>query len=74
MYKLMEGIYLSVSDAQYRATEKYRKKAYDRLEVLVPKGKKANVQAHAVSRGESLAKFVNRAIDEAMERDNQGKT
>ena len=68
----MRVIALPVSNAQARANQKYRKKAYDRLEVLVPKGKKANVQAHAESRGESLAKFVNRAIDEAMERDNQG--
>ena len=35
----------------------------------MPKGKKADLQAHAESKDESLNAFVNRAIDEAIERD-----
>ena len=33
------------------------------------KGRKDIIKAHAEQRGESLNGFVNRAIDEAMERD-----
>ena len=42
---------------------------YDRIQLVVPKGKKANLQAHAQERGESLNGFVNRAVDETVERD-----
>ena len=53
--------------------EEYRKTKYEDLRVRVTKGKKATVQAHAQTQGESLNGFVNRAIDEAMERDIGGK-
>jgi len=49
---------------------RYNEKAYDRLQLVVPKGKKADLQTHASARGESLNGFVNRAIDEAVERDS----
>ena len=42
----------------------------DRINLTVPKGKKDTIKAHAESRGESVNGFVNRAIDETMERDN----
>ena len=61
-----------VSDAQKRATMKYMAKAYDRIELKVPKGRKAELQEHAQQRGESLNGFVNRAIDHEVERDIQG--
>ena len=48
---------------------RYNAKAYDRIELKVPKGKKADLQDHAAGRGESLNGFINRAIDETMERD-----
>ena len=38
--------------------------------VYVLKGRKADLQAHAATRDESLNGFVNRAIDETVERDN----
>ena len=50
---------------------KYIKNNYDRIELKVTKGRKAELQAHAASREESLNSFVNRAIDETVERDNQ---
>jgi predicted HicB family RNase H-like nuclease len=59
-----------VSKAQQAATAKYKKSNYDRMETLLPKGKKADLQAHAAGCGESLNSFVNRAIDEAVERDS----
>ena len=47
------------------------KEAYDRINVTVTKGKKGNIRLHAESRGEKLNTFINRAIDETMERDRQ---
>lgn len=57
------------SDAQRRAVAKYNAENYERLEVRVPKGEKDLIKAHSEARGESVNAFVNRAIDEAMERD-----
>jgi len=37
----------------------------------MPKGKRDQVKEHAKSTGESMNAFINRAIDEAMERDKQ---
>ncbi len=47
-------------------------KTYDRINLTVVKGKKDTIQAHADSTGESVNGFINRAIDEAMERDKEG--
>lgn len=62
---------MAISEARQRANAKYNKKAYDRLEMKVPKGKKADILNHAEKQGESLNKFLNRAVDETMERDNK---
>lgn len=37
----------------------YAKKAYDSLRVIVPKGRKTAVEAHARSKGESVNGLVN---------------
>ena len=55
--------------ASMKAQNKYIAKAYDRVNLTMPKGKKDAVQAHATQHGESVNAFINRAIDEAMERD-----
>ena len=65
---------MSISTAQQRATAKYVKNTYDRIEVKVPKGEKATIQAHAEQKGESINGFINRAIDETMERDKGGNS
>lgn len=62
---------MAISKAQQKATAKYVKNNYDRMEMKVPKGQKAVVIAHAESRGESLNQFLNRAVQETMERDSQ---
>ena len=49
--------------------DRYNAKAYDEIKVRVPKGKKDIVQDHASRMKESVNAFINRAIDEAMERD-----
>ena len=56
--------------ASTKAQNKYIAKAYDRVNLTMPKGKKDSVQAHAEARGESVNAFINRAIDEVMERDS----
>lgn len=50
--------------------DRYNAKAYDEIKVRVPKGRKDFIQAHAESQGESVNAFINRAIDNQMERDN----
>ena len=59
----------SQGSAQTRAKNKYNAKAYDSLRIVVKKGRKEIIKAHAEQQGESINGFVNRAIDEAMERD-----
>ncbi len=60
---------MTVSKAQQKATNKYISKAYDRVNVTMPKGKKDVIKAHADARGESVNAFINRAVDETMEHD-----
>lgn len=55
------------------AKNKWNRANYDRIELIVPKGKKEEIKTHAAAWGESVNGFVNRAIDEAVERDNEGK-
>ena len=42
----------------------------DSVLIRIPKGRKAELQAHAAQRGESLNGFIGRAIDEQVKRDN----
>ncbi len=61
---------MAIRESQRKAVAKYNAANYDRVELRLPKGKKGPVQAHAEAQGESLNAFINRAIDETMERDN----
>ena len=58
------------SKAAQKAVAKYMKVNYDELKVRVPKGRKSVIKAHAERKGESLNGFVNRAIDETVERED----
>lgn len=60
---------MPVSKAQQKATNKYISKAYDRINLTLPKGRKDIIQSHAETLGESVNGFINRAINETMERD-----
>ena len=55
---------------QTKASRKYNQKAYDRIEVTVPKGDKARIQAHAENRGLS----VNQLIKTLLIREIEGRT
>lgn len=54
-----------------KAKNKYNAANYDNLRIVVPKGTKEIIREHAGSKGESINGFVNRAINETMERDNK---
>ena len=59
---------MAISKSQQKATNKWIANNYDRVNLTVPKGKKDIIKAHAESRGESVNSFINRAIDETIER------
>ena len=63
---------MAVSKAHIKATNKWMAKAYDRVNLTLPKGQKEVVQAHATAHGESVNGFIGRAISETMERDSGG--
>lgn len=52
------------------AKNKYNAKAYDRIALQVKKGEREQLRQHAAKREESLNGFINRAIRETVERDN----
>ena len=54
------------SDAQKEATARYNKKAYDRIDVIVPKGQRQIIKDFAASQGKSLNRFICDAIDYQM--------
>lgn len=62
---------MAISKAQQKAVDRYNAKTYDNITLRVKKGKKEEIQAHADARGESINSFINRAIDETMERDSE---
>lgn len=57
-----------------KVKDRYNAKAYDELKIRVSKGNKDIIKAHAAEQGESLNGFVNRAIDEAMQRDSSSES
>lgn len=61
------------SEAQRKAVAKYNAANYDRIELRVNKGEKNIIKAHAEQQQETLNSFINRAIKETMERDNQSE-
>ena len=61
-----------ISKSQQASVNRYIGKAYDRINLTVPKGDKERIEAHAAGRGESVNAFIRRAITETMERDENG--
>ena len=55
----------------YESIKRYEDKAYDKVLVRFPKGKKDIIKAHAEKNGESVNGFVNRAINETIQRDGE---
>lgn len=62
---------MAYTEAQKEATARYNKKAYDRIDIVVPKGKRAVIKAFAAAHGISVNKLINDAIDRAMAETDQ---
>lgn len=62
---------MAYTEAQREATARYNKKTYDRIDLVVKKGKRDKIKRCAASLGKSTNQFINDAIDKAMaEADN----
>lgn len=61
---------MAYSDAQKEATARYNKKTYDRIAVMVKKGRKAEITAFAHRQNKSVNRLIVDLIDEAMK--NEG--
>ena len=48
------------------AKNRWNKKAYDQLRIVVPKGRKDDIEAFAASKGQSVNGYVNALIRESM--------
>ena len=57
------------TEARKEGNRKWDAANLDRVSVAMPKGKKDIIKAHAEAHSESVNGFINRAIDEAIERD-----
>ena len=70
---IVEGeVYIMpTTKAQQRAVAKYMKENYDNFQLRMPKCKKDKIKAHAEQHGESLNGFINRVIDETIEKENK---
>lgn len=52
---------------------KWQQENRERINLVIPKGRKEEIRTHAEARGESVNGFLNRAISETIERDNRHK-
>ena len=59
------------TEAKKEGNKRWDDKNLDRMSIALPKGKKDEIKEHAVKMGESANKFIARAIDETMQRDNK---
>lgn len=66
------GSYRGLTEARKRANKKYNDRFVE-IKVRVTPEKRAVIKDHAESMGESATAFINRAIDEAMLRDQESK-
>ena len=57
------------TEAQKKSAKKWDAANLDRVSIAMPKGQKDIIKAHAEARGESVNGFINRAIDETMDRE-----
>lgn len=57
---------MGYTEAQRQATARYNKKAYDRIEIFVRKGRKQVIKEFAQKQGLSTNRFINEAIKKAM--------
>lgn len=58
------------TEAQKKAQKDYMGK-FARVEIRVTPEKQRMIQAHAAKKGESVNGFINRAVEETMEREKE---
>ena len=58
------------TEARARANRKYEAKAYDRVSVILPKGKKVEIQAAAGEAGLSVNAWIGQVIEAALQKEN----
>lgn len=62
------------SSARIQANNRYNAKAYDRINIAVPKGKKDTIVTYAKLHGESTNAYINRAIESMLASEENGQT
>lgn len=62
---------MAITEASRKAHTRYMKKAYARLNVQYPSTYVERIKAAASARGETLAGYVKKAIDDRMRRDEE---
>ena len=67
------GAYAGYTKARKAANAKYEAETVERISLVLQKGEKAKIKAHAEVRGESVNGFIRRAIFDTMGREQQGK-
>lgn len=60
---------MPASEAQKRATAKYRAKTYEQIAIELPKGTRDRWKAAAAEAGGSLAGFIKAAVEEKIQSD-----
>ena len=56
---------------QIKYQNEFKKANYDRVEILVKKGKRAIIKEIAAAAGQNVSEYMNQAIKERMERDQR---
>ncbi len=59
------------TEARKNGNRKWDAANLDRLSLALPKGKKAEIQAHAQAHGESVNAFISRAIETTIRLDRE---
>ena len=62
---------MPASKAQQKAVSKYMKENYDVYQIRMPKGRREVIKAAADAAGESVNAYINKAVDERMEREKE---
>lgn len=60
---------MSYIESQRAATARYNKKTYDRIEIVVKKGRKAEITAFAQRQNKSVTRLIVDLLDEAMKKE-----
>ena len=63
------GETMAYSKAQMTANNKYRAKAYDQVNLIIPKGTKETWKAYAAGKGKSLNAYITELVEADVKRD-----